>query len=200
MKETVIVTFIIILFIFYYIKYGKDSKDVAYTKSTISEKFYLVRNLPDKQRAANVIASIVKDLKKLAIMMYNDLQKKGRNEERMSLYIKRIYNRFDGISFRESSAYSPYTSYTVNKGDEMVLCIRSKKTGKIHNYNILMYVAIHELAHVGCTEIGHTPLFFKINKYMIRKAINLGIYKYVDYSIYPRVYCGMNVNNNIIKM
>ena len=200
MKESLIVTFIILLFIVYYIKYGKDGKDVAYTKSSISEQFYLVRNLPDKQRAANIIARIVKDLKRLAVAMYKDLQNGEPKAKRMSLYIRRMYNRFNGISFRESSAYSPYTSYTVNKGDEMVLCIRSKKTGKIHNYNILMYVAIHELAHVGCTEIGHTPLFFKINRYMIRKAIKMGIYKYVDYSIYPTIYCGMNVNANVIRM
>jgi hypothetical protein len=198
MKETVIVIFIIMIFIFYYLKFGKNAKDISYTKSSINEKFYLVRNLPDKKRAADTIANIVKDLKKLAVAMYKELKNSERNAKKMSLYIKRIYNRFDGISFRESSAYSPYTSYTVNKGDEMVLCIRSKKTGKIHNYNILMYVAIHELAHVGCTEIGHTPLFFKINKYMIKKAIKMGIYKYVDYRIYPQIYCGMKVNNNVI--
>jgi len=198
MKETVIIITIILIFICYYIKYGKDGKDVAYTKSNVTREFYLVRNLPDKKRAADTIANLVKDLKKLAVAMYKDLKNGEKNAMRMALYIRRMYNRFDGISFRESSAYSPYTSYTVNKGDEMVLCIRSKKTGQIHNYNILMYVAIHELAHVGCTEIGHTPLFFKINRYMIRKAIKMGIYKYVNYRIYPKVYCGMKVNNNVI--
>lgn len=200
MKESLIVTLIILIFIVYYIKYGKDGKDISYTKSSISEKFYLVRNLPDKQIAADIIARIVNDLKRLAVAMYKDLKNGESEAKKMGLYIKRMYNRFNGISFRESSAYSPYTSYTVNKGDEMVLCIRSKKTGKIHNYNIIMYVAIHELGHVGCTEIGHTPLFFKINRYMIRKGIKMGMYKYVDYSMYPEVYCGMNVNNNVIKM
>ena len=33
---------------------------------------------------------------------------------------------------------------------------------------------------------------------MIRKAIKMGIYKYVNYRIYPNIYCGMKVNNNVI--
>ena len=33
-----------------------------------------------------------------------------------------------------------------------------------------MYVAIHELAHVTCNEIGHTPKFWAIYDALIRKA------------------------------
>ena len=187
----------IIIFI-YFCKYGSAGKDISFQKSIISKESYMVRNLPDKKKAADVIARLVNDLRLLKDKCYKDLKLGKEDDEKMELYIKRIYDRFDGIVFRESSADSQYTSYTVNKGDEMVLCIRSKKTGKIHNYNILIYVAIHELAHVGCPEIGHTKLFFKINRYLLRKGIQLGLYKYEDYKIYQKSYCGMKVNNNVL--
>ena len=55
------------------------------------------------------------------------------------------------------------TSKKINKGEEIVFCLRSIPDNKLHNINELMYVAIHEIAHVGCPEIGHTSLFKKIN-------------------------------------
>jgi len=188
---TLIVITITILIIFYY--YNK--KDICYTKSSIDEKFYLVRNIKDKDKASYIIGKIVKDLNIIAKYCKQNIRKFPK----MKLYINRIYNRINGVIFRESSAYSPYTSYTINKGDEMVLCLRSKRTNKIHDYNILIYVAIHELGHIGCTEIGHTKLFFKINRFLLKQAIKLNIYKYDNYNINNKSYCGMNVGNNVLS-
>jgi hypothetical protein len=188
---TLIVITITILIIFYY--YNK--KDICYIKSTIDEKFYLVRNIKDKDKASFIIGRIVQDLKKLT----NYCKKNIKNFPKMKLYINRMYNRINGVIFRESSAYSPYTSYTVNKGDEMVLCIRSKRTNKIHDYNILIYVAIHELGHIACPEIGHTKLFFKINRFLLKQAIKLNIYTYDNYNVNNKSYCGMNIGNNILS-
>ena len=55
---------------------------------------------------------------------------------------------------------------------------------------MLMYVAIHELGHVLCDEIGHTPKFHRIFRELLEKAENLKIY---DPNI-PIVmnYCGHN--------
>lgn len=198
MKETTIIIIVLMIITVYCLKHGHAGKDISYIKSNITQELYLVRNLSDKNIAANIIARIVKDLNKLSAACYKDLKNNKKDAKKMGLYISRIHKRIGTIIFRESSAHSPYTSYTVNKGDEMVLCIRSKKTGEIHDYNILIYVAIHELAHVGCTEIGHTPLFFNINRYLLQKAIDLNIYKYVDYKILPKTYCGMGVNNNVL--
>ena len=188
---TLIVITITILIIFYY--YNK--KDICYYKSSIDEKFYLVRNIKDKNKASYMIGKIVKDLK----LLTNTCKRNIKKFPHMKLYINRMHNRINGIIFRESSAYSPYTSYTINKGDEMVLCLRSKRTNKIHNYNILIYVAIHEIGHVACPEIGHTKLFFKINKFLLEQAIESNIYTYDNYNINNKSYCGMNIGNNILS-
>ena len=53
-----------------------------------------------------------------------------------------------------------------------------------------MYVAIHELAHVLCDEIGHTEKFYEIFNNLLDKAENLNIYD-SDIPIISN-YCGHN--------
>jgi predicted metal-dependent hydrolase len=86
----------------------------------------------------------------------------------------------------------------VNKGEEIIFCLRSKNNDKLHDLNLLMYVALHEFAHVACPEIGHTPLFKKIFKFFIEVSIILKIYEYTDYSNNIKEYCGIYINESII--
>ena len=62
-----------------------------------------------------------------------------------------------------------------------------------------MYVAIHELAHLGCPEIGHTPLFNKIFKFFLQEAVKINLYTYINYSDEPIEYCGMVLTTNILN-
>ena len=61
-----------------------------------------------------------------------------------------------------------------------------------------MYVAIHEMAHIACPEIGHGELFKKIFRKLAEEAINIGIYKKVNFSEVPTEYCGMILSSSII--
>ena len=91
---------------------------------------------------------------------------------------------------------SNYTSYSVNKGEELVFCLKSKKKqNKYHNINLLMYVALHELAHVACPELHHTPLFKRIFAFFCKIAIKLKLWIYEDYEKNPKEYCGMNITS-----
>ena len=65
-------------------------------------------------------------------------------------------------------------SYTVNKKD-VFLCLKDKD-GEYYNKNMLVYVAVHELAHVLCPSVGHTEEFWKINEKLLNKATELGYY------------------------
>lgn len=65
-------------------------------------------------------------------------------------------------------------SYTVNKKD-VYLCLKDKD-GEYYNKNMLVYVAVHELAHVLCPSVGHTAEFWKINEQLLNKATELGYY------------------------
>ena len=50
-------------------------------------------------------------------------------------------------------------SYTLNK-KKVFLCLKDKRTGKMYDKNMLIYVLLHELAHViNEKDVGHTPAF-----------------------------------------
>ena len=84
--------------------------------------------------------------------------------------------------------YQGKKSYTINKR-KIYLCLKDEKN-EYYNFNMLMYVAIHELAHVLCDEIGHTAKFHRIFQELLDKAEQIKIY---DSSV-PIVsnYCGHN--------
>ena len=137
-----------------------------------------------------IIKEKIKDLIKYCLLL---------NDINYINYIKNINEKIDYIDIYENNMNNTNTSYTINKGDEMILCIRSKNDYKLHNLNDLLYIVIHEFAHIGCPEIGHTELFYKINRYLLERAIEIKVYKYEDYNNKPREYCGVQLNNTIIK-
>lgn len=65
-------------------------------------------------------------------------------------------------------------SYTINK-KKIHLCLFDKN-GKYYDKNMLIYVTLHELAHVRCPEIGHTEKFHKIFKDILKTAVDHGVY------------------------
>ena len=50
------------------------------------------------------------------------------------------------------------------------------ENGEYYDYNMLIYVALHELSHVLCDEIGHTPKFHRIFEKILKQAELLKIY------------------------
>lgn len=88
------------------------------------------------------------------------------------------------------------TSYSINKGEQLVFCIRDKLNNSIHDINTLMFVAIHELAHIVTNELQHTTKFWNNMKKLLRRAEDLGLYHYVNYNTNPVEYCGMTIDSS----
>ena len=59
-------------------------------------------------------------------------------------------------------------SYTINK-QKIHLCIKDDQ-GNYYNDNMVGYVSLHELAHVLCDEVGHTPKFWAIFDIVLDEA------------------------------
>jgi len=88
------------------------------------------------------------------------------------------------------------TSYTIGKGEKMYVCIRGQG-GKIHDNNTIIFVMLHEIAHIGNKEWGHSINdFWPIFKTILQDAVDYGIYTPVDYAKSPVAYCGMSINYN----
>lgn len=183
-------------------------RDMTYVKSDVDNNIYMVRNQKDKIKAANFLAKLRANI--YAITDY--LMKKISDKKTMNLpiyqefkpYILQLKEKIQNVVVRESSTNSVYTSYTVNKGEQIIFCIRSKsitsviQTNNIHDFNLVMYVLLHEISHVACPEYDHTPLFKKIFRFICEEAIQLGIYQKINFVESPKEYCGMKINDSII--
>lgn len=193
-----ILTLIIVAFaIYFYFHYTYP--DMTYVKSDIDGEYYLVRNVEDKNQAANMLGKIRQDILKLS----NYLEKNKNNNEykEMKLYIEALYKKAPDIIIVESTADSQYTSYAVNKGEQIVFCLRSKVTeniGKLHTLNLVTYVVLHEISHCASPTYGHNEEFKKVFAFLTKEAIKLGIYEKINFGSDPREYCGMTISDSII--
>lgn len=186
----ILILIIILAIIFLVWTNSYENDNMIRIKSPVDNKYYWVRNLPDKENAANTLAKIRENIVKLV----NYLKKNQDKFPKKLSYIKDLIRRTKVINIMETPKDDKYTSYTINKGEKIVFCLRHKTINSIHDMNTLMYVVIHELAHVGCPEYGHTPLFKKIFKFLLKQSVKIGIYTPVNYIINPQNYCGMVIN------
>jgi predicted metal-dependent hydrolase len=163
---------------------------VETVKSDIDGHEYTVRSLPDKEAAADLLAEIKDRLDRLA----HHLQKMYPNDDRT----KAIVSKFHSDKISESADTSDkYTSYSVNKGEKIVFCLRARDdTKKLEDINMLMFVAIHELAHIATKSVGHTDEFWANMKFLLEEAINIGVYTKQDFKNNPQQYCGMTVTSS----
>lgn len=198
MIETIILILLIMLIIIYKLKYKPPIINVE----AFNNQSYLVNDLSDSKSAANLLAKIMLIMDKLVTTIILDYEAgllKTKLDTIFIEYIRTIKKKLPHVKISETPTDSQYTSYSVNKGEELVFCIRDKKYFKLHDINELLYVAIHEIAHIGCPEIGHTELFQKINLYLLEKAVCYKLYKYIDYSRHHKDYCGMVLTSTILN-
>lgn len=173
-----------------------NKKSLVLMEASNSGYKFLVHNDKFKKESANILSEIITRMYKLRNHLVNNKGDFPEFKDSISLLEQNLSQERTNIY--ENSPNSDYTSYSVNKGEEVVFCLKSKKTGELHKINLLMYVAIHEMAHIGCHEIGHTELFKKIFEFYAKESIKIGIYKYDDYDSNPVEYCGMVLSSTII--
>jgi len=182
--------FIVLVFFTIGVNFLKKTINLEEVLSEINNKKYYVRKLPDKQDAANRLGKLSNDLLQLIDHIIG--------EDRDG--ITRLKNKFDTDIITENIPGSTYIAYSVNKGDELSICIRDKDTEKITDYNTTMFVAIHELSHIMSESTGHTEEFWLNMKYLLIKASEIGIYSPVDYSKSPVIYCGQEINSTPMNL
>jgi hypothetical protein len=179
--------FIIVLSLFIYTE--SRTNEVIYVESGIDHRRYLVRNVEDKQAAADILANMRGRLEKLI----NYMRMNYPNDDR----VKRLIRKFNPDRISESLRGSKYTSYSINKGEKIVLCLRSKDMSqRLTDINTLMFVTLHELSHIMTVSIGHTKEFWSNFKFILKIAVQLGVYNNIDYSQNPQPYCGIEVNDS----
>jgi predicted metal-dependent hydrolase len=174
------IAFVFLLYQYHY--YSKIEKIV----STIDNRNYEVQIKEDAQEAANLIAKIREKL----VILVQHLIKTYPNDERT----ERFKENFNPDKLKEGIDDPNYTSYSINKGEQIVLCLRTNN--KLMDLNTMMFVVLHEMAHICTVSIGHTTEFWDNFKWILEEAINIGIYKKQDFKLNNVEYCGMTITDS----
>ena len=157
---------------------------------TIPEKdqTYTVAIAPDQNESIRLLSEIKSRLRYLIDYCI----KQYPHHENVQL----LKQRFDPNNVQETSLYESGTSYTIDKGKELHLCLRNKTAQHPHhNINILMFVAIHELAHIMSVSYGHNSEFRNNFKFLLEKAVECNVYVAENYYVHPVQFCGLTVNS-----
>lgn len=158
--------------------------------STVDGKKYCVRERNNVVRASNLLASTTMKLKQLVEHVKNEYPDREN--------VKRLVENFNPKTIKETLPTSEYTAYSENKGEKIAFCLNKKKgnDNNLIDANTLTFVAIHEVGHVMTESVGHGEEFWNNFRFLLQNAVNLGIYKPVDYKKEPTGYCGMDITDN----
>jgi len=170
-----------------------SSYPIVRVRSTVDGLYYNVRDMPDKQKAADLLARVRRKLQTLIDVLRQRYPNKPQ--------IIQLNEKFeaDPKRFYEATPDSEHVSYSVNKGDSIHLCLRQKDGGKeqLVEENVMVFVALHEMGHVitSPTVASHGPEFWNNFGWLLREAEDLQIYKYQDFRAHPVKYCGENITD-----
>jgi hypothetical protein len=180
---TILILIIIFIYLLYQYHYYSNIETIV---SKIDNRNYDVQIKHDATEAADLIAKVREKL----ILLVNHMFKTFPSNPK----VMRLKKNFNPDVLKEGIDNPSYTSYTVNKGEEIILCLRTD--GKLVDINVLTFVCIHELSHIGNETVGHDDAFWDFFKELLIEAINIGIYIKYDYKKSPVKYCGMMITDS----
>ena len=184
----IIILFIILIALKLY--YESDVFNLRCIVSTADGKKYCVRERNNIERASNLLAQTTDKLKYLV----ENMNARYRNRKN----VQRLVENFNPTTIKETLPTSEYTAYSENKGEKLAFCLNKNKKNNenLIDQNTLMFVAIHEIAHIMTLSVGHTEEFWQNFKFLLENAVELGIYEPIDYKKNPKNYCGMTISDN----
>jgi len=193
-NQEIIIFCVIVILAFIMYKIRKNKLTVIEAEDTGMK--LMVYNDKNKKNSASLLSDIIVKMFKLRNNLVKDKEKYPEFKE----YIELLEQNFNNSRTKiyENDPSSELTSFSVNKGEEVAFCLKSKKDGRLHELNLMMYVAIHEMAHMGCPEIGHGDLFKKVFKFLTLRSIEMNLYEKEDYNQNPVEYCGMILSSSIV--
>lgn len=192
--HVVVIIFAMLGYLLYQYVNGGPGNLVS-VKAEHDGKSYLVQDLPNKQGAAEMLSTIKGNMDKVAAYY-------GQEEFASDPTAKLLVERYNPHHIMENSMTSHDTSYSENKGEKIVLCLRDKENPPgypLVDINTVMFVVLHEMAHLMTAELStgkHTPEFWANFRRLLQDASQMGVYQPVNYSHSPVSYCGMEITDS----
>jgi predicted metal-dependent hydrolase len=189
MNDLIKFVIVVIMLTTIYLYIDTKNSNLIFEKAELDGNMYLVRNVDDKAKAANLLAAIRQKLDRVIDYLVKKYPEKDN--------VARLKTKFRAENIEESEAGSKYTSYSVNKGEKIVFCIRSKeKEARLEDENLLVFVALHELGHIMTVSTGHTEEFWDNFRFLLKESIKIGVYKRQDFKKNPQKYCGTKITDS----
>lgn len=174
-----------------YVGITKGNFPTVKVTSKVDGQTYSVRDMPDKQEAADLMAKVRIKMNKLKLHVESSFPDKPQ--------VKQLSANFEANPSRiyESTPEAEFTSYSVNKGESVYFCLREREGNNeaLVDEDIVTFVAIHEMGHMITKSIGHGPDFWNNFAWLLQEAERIGIYKHRDFRAHPVSYCGMKITD-----
>lgn len=190
-KETTFACILSIFILLVSVKLFLDSDffNLKCVISSVDGNKYCVREREKLTLVVDLFARISKNMTKLV----EHLKKKYPSKDN----VKRLVERFNPKKIKEILPTSKYTAYSENKGEKVAFCATTQRENHdIIDDNTLMFVALHEMAHIASKSIGHNEEFWGNFKFLLKEAKEIQIYIPVNYNKKPKTYCGMKITDN----
>jgi len=191
-----------IIYLIYKVQYYFYFGNISYFNYTINEKSYdVIKDHENYGDAAEILYKIDNTL----LDLINKITKKyHKNDSNISPIkykiikniIYKLQKNYKSHSIKENFPSSPGkdVSFNVNKGEHISLCLRDFKNPKnFHEFNDIIFVAIHELAHSTAVSYQHTDEFWYNFRILLEHAIEFNLYKFRNYITDPVNYCSMEI-------
>lgn len=171
---------------------GQSKFPLVEVTSSVDGRKYKVRDMPDKQRAADLLARVRQKIASL----YMSLRDQFPNKPQVRLWLQNFSP--DPSRFSEATPDAEHTSYSVNKGEKIHLCLRQREGANesLVDENVMVFVALHEMAHTITPTIGHGPDFWNNFGWLLKQAEAKGIYQFQDFKAHPVSYCGLHITDS----
>jgi hypothetical protein len=152
-------------------------------------------NMSDKE----MVLQHLMEANRRIVILGKHLKKKYRHRKDIcQLKLQQVTNllkRYNPDKLIENSPkIKGESSYTLSKGELVAMCLRDKKTFEVHSIDIIMFVYLHELAHIATDVRQHEFGFWQTFKWLLQEAEEAGVYKNVDFRKSPITYCGHYVD------
>ena len=157
--------------------------------SEVDGREYCVRERPSLDQAVDKLAGVSQRMSKLVGVLETKYPDRDN--------CRRLVRGFNPRRIYETLPTSEHKAYSENKGEKLAFCLNADEAGsKLIDTNTLTFVALHELAHIATSDVGHTPQFWANFRFLLEEAKAIGIYQPVNYAAQPKEYCGMTIRDN----
>jgi hypothetical protein len=172
--------------------------------STVDNNAYVLRNkyktASEMQKSADTLAEI----NARVLRLIDHIVTTYANDPKKADIGRRLRTSYKKNTLSEAAVDVRYTTYTIDKQD-IHICLRTRnEQHELYDMNVLMYVLIHELAHManydsnGNPILGHGKDFMRVFKFLTKEAVAIGVYQYRNYAAQPQEYCGMTITSNVL--